>query len=825
MTVFKKIFQKSETIYIFDANKTNMKLLFNLLFLLTLSNVTAQIKISGKIIDSEDRTALPFVHVSVEAAEEKNGSVSDIDGNFIISVSDTAKQLKFSYVGYETAILSIDALKLDSNNLIKLSQNSYSTETVIIIAGENPAYAIIRKASKKRKANNPENYDAFKYSSYSKAIVFDEKNAPIITEPNKNSGADFYYMLMESLTERFYKKPDKDFEKILATRVSGFKNPAFAPLATAFQPFSFYSDLITVLDKDFINPISPGSIGPYEFRLEDTLYSNEKDSSFVISFFPKKENSFKMLKGVIYINSNNWAVEYVMAEPAVKTLLDLRFEQKYALINNKYWFPVQLNFELSMKPYNKVQFTLQGKSYLRDIVINPENIKNKDFGSLSVEMIPEAMSRSSEYWNNSRADCFSTKEENTYRVIDSLGLALNLDALGQFSQDLPQGLVPIGKISLDISKMIDYNPFEKLRLGLGIYTSSKFSKKIKLGGYFGYGFGDKAWKYGGDLQWNISNKKDILFQIDYKNDVAEPAPIFEKTNYLSQKVNPAESFARSYLLPRLDYNEKIEASFHFRLFRNLQLRPYAIYRKIDPAYDYLFSVSENQFLDNYRDFNSGIQLRWSFKEKFADFNGQRTLIESRYPVFYLTYSRGIAWNGISDFNYNKFLFGFELRKHFRKIGKTALNILAGYTDKALPYTMLFNGRGSYQNGIGVYNRNSFQTMQVNEFISDRFVYAFLAHNFGRFRIKSEIFRPELIICQSIGLGSLSNPLQHINIDFKTMEKGYFESGMLIDNLICYKSSNLFYLGIGLGVFMKYGPYAEPDLINNIAVNINLSLSF
>jgi hypothetical protein len=36
---------------------------------------------------------------------------------------------------------------------------------------------------------------------------------------------------------------------------------------------------------------------------------------------------------------------------------------------------------------------------------------------------------------------------------------------------------------------------------------------------------------------------------------------------------------------------------------------------------------------------------------------------------------------------------------------------------------------------------------------------------------------------------------------------------------------MFYLGMGLGVFMKYGPYAEPDLIENIAVNINLSLSF
>ncbi len=802
-----------------------MKLLYKLLCLLAINNISAQTTISGKIIDSTDQSALPFVHISAETAYEKNGTVSDIDGNFSITVLQSTKHIKFSYVGYETLITSTDTLKKGTDNIIKLSQSSFSTETVLVIAGENPAYEIIRKASKKRKANNPENYNAFKYKSYNKVIVFDEKNAPKITEPNKNSSADFYYMLMESHSERSYKKPDKDFEKILATRVSGFQNPAFAPLATAFQPFTFYSDLITVLDKDFINPISPGSIGPYEFRLEDTLYSNEKDSSFVISFFPKKENSFQLLKGVIYINSNNWAVEYVMAEPAIKTLLDLRFEQKYALTDQKLWFPVQLNFELSMNPYNKGQFTLQGKSYINEILINPDNLKNRDFSSFSVEMMPDATTKSSAYWNSIRTDSLVKKEENTYFLIDSLGRILNFDNLGQFSQDLPQGLLPIGKIALDIAKIMDYNPFEKLRLGLGLYTSSKFSKKIKLGAYFGYGFGDKAWKYGGDFQWNISNKKDILFQLDYKNDVAEPAPIFEKSNYLNQKVSPTESFSRRYLLPRLDYSEKIELAFHFRLFRNLQVRPFALYRKINPGYDYMYNQSDNLFINNFRDFNSGVQLRLTYKEKYADFNGQRTLIESPYPIFYLSYSRGIALSGISDFDYNKLLIGFELTKHLRKIGKTELNVFAGMTDQALPYSMLFNGRGSGQDGIGLYNRNSFQTMQVNEFISDRFVYAFLIHNFGRLKIKSEIFRPEFKICQSIGYGSLSNPLQHINIDFKTMEKGYFESGLLIDNLLCYKTANMFYIGFGLGVFMKYGYFSEPDLINNFALNINLSFSF
>jgi hypothetical protein len=804
-----------------------MKFLFVIFLLLQINSLSAQITIIGKIIDEQDKTAIPFAHIASDETNDRNGAVSDIDGNFSISIKETSKNLIFSYVGYEEKRIPLDNLLKQSELLIELKQSSINTETVVVIAGENPAYPIIRKAIKNRKKNNPENLWSFKYSSYNKVIVYDEKNAPKISDDilaRDSTKLGFYYMLMESLTERHFKKPDKDKELILATRVSGFPNPGFAPLATAFQPFSFYSDLIAVLDKEYINPISPGSIGPYEFRLEDTLYSAEKDSSFVISFFPKKENGFQLLKGVLYINTNNWAVEYVIAEPAVKSLLDLRFEQKYALFDQKYWFPVQLNFELSMNPYNKGTFTLQGKSYLKDIEINSLDIKNKDFGTLSFEMSPDAMSKTSEFWDAQRTEKLISKEENTYRVIDSVGQKLNFDRLGKFSQDLPQGLLPIGFVALDLFKIIDYNPFEKLRLGIGLYSSSKFSKKFRLGAYFGYGFGDKKWKYGADFQWNISNKKDIYFQLDYKNDVAEPAPIFEKTNFLSEKISPGESFARSYLLPRLDYSEKIEASFHFRLLRNLQMRPYASYRKIMPGYDYLFGLNDNQLLDNFRDFNSGLQLRWTYKEKFADFNGQRTLVESRFPILYLSYSRGIALNGFSDFNYNKIMFGFEFIKTIRKIGKIELNILAGITDRPLPYTMLFNGRGSYQDGLGVFNRNSFQTMQVNEYISDRFIYAFLIHNFGRLKINSTLFRPEFKICQSIGFGSLSNPIQHFNVPFKTMEKGYFESGLLLDNILCYKAANMFYMGFGVGVFMKYGPNAEPDLINNFAINLSINIT-
>jgi hypothetical protein len=808
-------------------------IVFYLFFLCFSASLKSQTLYKALVIDAVEGNGLPFVHAATLGDAAKYGAVSDIDGYFDLSVCDSCTMIRLTYVGYEEKIILVSDLKKDSFNIIKLSAGSLNLSEVLILAGENPAYRIIRAAIENRRKNNPENLTRFKYESYNKSILFDSNNAPkaslMMSDSNllsKNSlNLPFFYMLMESVTQRAFIYPVRDKETILATRVSGFKNPGFAPLATAFQPFSFYSDFIRVLEKEYINPISPGSIKRYEYRLEDTLFNQRGDTTFVISFFPRKGKNFDALKGQLYISTNGFAVEYVMAEPAEKTLLDLKFEQKYEFIDNKHWFPVQLNFELSMNPYNEGAFTLQGKSYLKNIEIEPKDLRKKDFGLLSVEMMPDAENKDEDFWGRYRIKNLNKKEENTYKTIDSIGQKLNVDGILKISQDLPRGFLPIGKLALDLTKIIDYNPFEKLRLGLGIYTSSLFSKRIVLGGYFGYGFGDKEWKYGADLLWHISPKKDIFLQLEYKNDVFEPAPVFEQGSYPNQRLSPSQSFARRYLLPRLDYREKIEAAIHFRLFRYIQLRPFVLHQEITPGYDYSYSSDLSDFSETFKDFQSGVQLRWTYKEKYAEFNGQRSLTESRYPVLYITYSKGFALDGLGEFDYQKILVGLELKKSFRGFGKTELTMMLGWTDNALPYPMLFNGRGSRQRGLGIYNKNSFQAMGVNEFISDRFAYAFLVHNFGRLRLKNEMFRPEFKVCQSVGFGTLRNVNEHFNVAIKSMEKGYFESGLLVDNLISFKIANMAYYGFGLGVFYRYGPYASVNTKENFAFNINLSLTF
>jgi hypothetical protein len=74
--------------------------------------------------------------------------------------------------------------------------------------------------------------------------------------------------LMENVTNRKFLAPDVSEEVVIASRVSGLKNPSFASLATDLQPFTFYQDNIKLANIYYLNPISKGSLNKYKFRLD-----------------------------------------------------------------------------------------------------------------------------------------------------------------------------------------------------------------------------------------------------------------------------------------------------------------------------------------------------------------------------------------------------------------------------------------------------------------------------------------------------------------------------------------------------------------------------
>ena len=113
-------------------------------------------------------------------------------------------------------------------------------------------------------------------------------------------------------------------------------------------------------------------------------------------------------------------------------------------------------------------------------------------------------------------------------------------------------------------------------------------------------------------------------------------------------------------------------------------------------------------------------------------------------------------------------------------------------------------------------------MREHEFFCDRFVALYLSHNFSGmlWKTNSEWFKPELTLATNLGWGDMHRHPEFNDLDFKTMEKGYFESGFVVNGLLATPFTK-----IGVGVFYRYGPYALDGVWKNFAFKWCATFSF
>jgi hypothetical protein len=796
-------------------------------FLILFSTLFADAQIysvSGKVINA--KTGEPLAFVNIIANTSTKGCSTDIDGKFILNHNETIVSVKLSYVGFETKIIPITA---NINNLIiRLQEKQLELKEFVLVAGENPAHRIIRKVLENRDLNNPEKQHSFSYTSYNK-LIFTSKTDSIAATAKTikdSSGIKMkaffdkqHLLLMESVTKRKFLQPDHNYEEVLASRVSGFKNPIFAFIGSQLQSFSFYNESFSIFEKHYINPISNGCTSKYYFQLEDTLYAEHKtDTTFIISYRPKRNTNFEGLKGLLYINTFNWAIENATAEPAIPQQqgLNISIQQKYELIEGRQWFPVQLNTDLSFTMDNlPYPLIANARAYLKEISLSPE-ISKRTFSNIELEIKDSASLQSDIYWNLHRIDSLSQKELKTYHVIDSLGEKYNFEKKLNIIQALMNNKIPWGIVNLDIDKFINFNEYEKIRLGIGIHSSEKLSERFMMGGYWGYGFGDKTHKFGADLAYIFYKPWDLKLMLAYTNDLTESG----NSLFYNDKKSFFEGSYREFFANNFDSYEKSSVALGFRTFRYLQLK-IALEKTLKTAlYDYEFAVKKANYtllINQFNFFDLQLGMRYAYKEKYMKVRNNLIPIPGNYPVVWLNYTKGIKDILDGAFNYQKLEIKIEKSFYTNYIGKTTITVNGGYADENLPYTILFAARAGY-NDAYIDIQNTFNTMRYNEFAMNRYVSLMFRHSFGSLLFRAKHFNPEVVVLTNALLGSLDHIENHRNIYLKSPDKTYFESGLCINNLL--KGS---FTSFGLGTYFRYGAYQLDKAAANWAIKWTMTL--
>ncbi|MDD3860093.1 MAG: DUF5686 family protein, partial [Bacteroidales bacterium] len=640
------------------------------------------------------------------------------------------------------------------------------------------------------------------------------------TASEKQSMREFFdsqhIFITESVTERRFKHPDNNKEEVLAHRMSGLQNPGFTLLTTQFQSFSFYKDFISLMDKKYLSPISRGSTSKYFFQIEDTMYNESADTIFIISYRPLKGKNFEGLQGVLHINSRGYAVQNVSAKPYNPTsAFNINIQQKYELIDSVQWFPVQLNTDiiLDMLQVSEEGTTIPlvgvGKSYLSDISLNPD-YKRNEFNQLDLIVRDNAHKKDSLFWELYRQEKLTEKDIKTYKVVDSIGKEINLDRTMEIAELIATGYIPWKFINFNPATILWYNQYEGYRLGLGLSTNNKMLKWMSVGGYFAYGFRDKAWKYGGNIDFILNKSSSTVLRFGYKQDLE-----YSDDHTFNRDINIfANQSLRDFFLYEMDSVTKYYASLKFSSLKYLHTDfrfNYSHKSIINPdRYDYLGDMPLSFYNSEF-----GIFFRYSYKEKFLQTpRGNRLSMGTKYPVLYFNVIRGLKILEASN-EYLKTEAMITKKIDWLHLGETNLSASGGIAFGDTPYSYLYYSTGSYS-WLNI--DNSFNTMRINEFVSDRFASVFIRHNFGNLLFKTKNWAPQLVLVTAAGWGDNSHISDLSDSQYaKKMNKGYFESGIQINNIL-----KLSFQGYGLGVYYRYGPYTRSKPIENWAFKFNLT---
>jgi len=820
------------------------KLLAVLLFAFIAQASIAQVTLTGKIFDAETGEPLPFVNVVFN--EKGNGFTSGLDGDFKITTNDPIRWLKVTYLGYLAQTIAVNPENSNTPFRIGLTKTSYQIKEVIVKPGINPAHRIIVAAYNNRERNNPEKLASFRYTSYNKLYFTVDK---VVAKQIRESYADTvkrvdslsikieklkktqHLMMFETVTKREFMAPDYSSENILASRVSGLKDPFVAFIATQIQSFSFYSEHITLVDKAYLNPISAGSTKKYLFILEDTLLTPTNDTLFVISYRPHRGRNFEGLMGQLTINSRGYAIQSVIAEPSAPGgLLSIKIQQRYERMNDSTWFPVELNTDLIITPADikdkkqgktiSLQMLGIGKSYLKDIEINPK-LSRRDFSHIEASVDPLAGERSSSYWSLFRKDSLTPQELRTYRIIDSIGRKANLDRKMRIMESMITGRIPLGYISLNLNQLLGYNRFEGYRLGVGLETNRRVSDYFRVGGYTAYGFSDKSYKYGGFTEVTFNKRYQVNLRYSYKSDVRETGSYAfgDEVSLLS-----GSDYYRELPISVMDRIEENRVAFSFRFLKSFKMNLSMANQRYDLLSGFYYKTPAQT--DTIRKFNQtelAATLRIAPGEKFMETSRGIMPLNADFPVFWVNYTKGL---NIMDggYEYDRVEVRLDKTYRWRTLGRTIINVDAGQVFGKVPIPLMYFGRANYLGAVTPDATHSFAAMRMNEFLTDRFVSIFLKHDFGKLLwiTGSKRFQPEFAVVQNIGYGDISSNVLHVvptGFAVKAPTKGFFEAGLQANKLL----SNGF-MAFGFAVYYRYGSYSYKDFEDNLAYKITLSLA-
>ncbi len=499
-----------------------MKLTFTFILFLLMGQrlFSQQITITGKITDEHNR-AIPFASVYIKNTTK--GTSANSEGEYVLQLNAGMYEVQYKAIGYKQESRKVE-LSSGKQIDIVLKAETYQLNDVVIRAGsEDPAYAIIRKAIKKRKAHLNE-VNAYTCEVYIKGLQkllaapkrfmgFDVQKAARENGWDSNRRGIVY--LSESESKYSFERPDKVHEEMVSSKVSG-SNRAFSYNRASDLKVDFYENIQNwggLSNRPVISPIADNALFYYRYKWIGTSVENGETIN-KIQVIPRRGYD-ACFQGYIYILEDSWRIYsldlYITKKQNINFVDTLRINEQFFQVSKNAWMPSSIKFEFTGGIFG---FKIGGYfiSIYKDYDLNPSFTKGQFAEVLRITRVINK--KDSAFWESVRPIPLTAEEKTDYKNKEVLAKKREsksyLDSLDNVNNKFkPVGLLLGGYHHSDRYEH-EYFNFDPLLTSIGFNTvegfainyGASFSKRIDslnnrylvIGAKAGYGFSDQKFK-------------------------------------------------------------------------------------------------------------------------------------------------------------------------------------------------------------------------------------------------------------------------------------------------------------------------------------------
>ena len=643
----------------------------------------AQIK--GTITD-EKGNPLPFVSVFEE--NTYSGTTSNEQGKYQLNVKEVGKnKIIFQYLGFKTQKITVSADAKTMTLDVKMLEESFALNEVVIDPKNNPANAIIRSAIANKKDNSDKTarYTAdfyskgmFKVKDLPKKILGKKVDLGQDMASNLDSTGTGILYLSETISKITFEKPNKLKEKIIASRISG-NNKGYSYNTASLSTYDFYENTLD-FDIKLISPIADNAFSYYKYKLEGTFFDENNHQINKIKVIPKRDKE-PVFEGYIYIVDDSFAIYAID--------LDIKGYR----MKNEFTEVMQLNQSFSYNTKNKIwtknaqtlDFTagifgikFSGKfNYVYSNYEFPASFEKKTFGNEIVAFEANANKKDDAFWNEIRPIPLTIEEKTDYTKKDSLQTIRKsqkyTDSIDAKTNKFKITDILMGygykntfkKYSFDYKGLLNltslsFNTVQGFNLDSGFSFkkgNEEEGKTTSVSTTFNYGFSDQRFRAIGQFTHKFNNINYATISASGGTKVAQ----FNSAEPISKLINSVSSLFYKDNYMKLYNLEFAQVNYSQNILNGVKLIAKAGYEQRKPLFnttDYSFFKRDDQYssnnpqapndfttpaFDQHHLFKTALTTLINFGTKYISRpDGRYNVKNDKYPTLSLTYEKAFA---------------------------------------------------------------------------------------------------------------------------------------------------------------------------------------